>query len=131
MAKKRILSLLLIISVIAISMFSLTACTKSTYNLYSYGTYELGDKFYGMRLTSDMVEITLDNGDVTLKIDEGFLNGSESKRGVYKTYTGSYSEDETTIIACIPEYAWSYITVKKAGDFLIFTVSGSTMVVKR
>ncbi len=131
MTKKRMITILAVLLIVVAIVVTFISCRSTTYKLYSYKNYELGDNFYGMKIDEDMVQVTIKNGKLTLKIDKGFHNGQKSDNGIYETYNGTYSEDETTMIAYVPEYENGYITVRKAGDYLIISTLNGIIVVKK
>ena len=136
MTKKRVLTLLFSLLLATVCAFSLVACGKSEYSLYSYEldgtTYKLGDTFYGITLTEDLVHLELDDGDLTLTISKAFITGSAANAKKFETYQGTYTETDSTISAYIPEYSSSTITIQKAGDYFTLKLSSyATITLKK
>ena len=117
-----------------ISTFALTACSKTTeYKLYSYkfyeNTYELGDTFYGVEMKKDLVVLKLTEGNLELKISKAFIDGDPSKDNEYETFTGTYTETESSITALIPDFSSDAITILKAGDKFSLKLSYSQTII--
>ena len=132
MTKRRILSLLFSFILVTVCAFSLVACGKTEYKLYSYEsygrTYNLGDTFYGITLSEDLVLLELDDGELTLTISKAFLSGSASQVNNFETYQGTYTETDSTINAFIPGYSDSTITIQKAVDYFSLQLTSYTTI---
>lgn len=137
MTKKRTLSIFFLLVVAIFSIFAFTACGKgTTYKLYSYKysgtTYSIGDTFYGIEIKEDLVSLSLNDGNLELKISRAFLEGNPTLKNEYETFTGSYTETDSTIIALIPDYSSEEILVNKVGNsFSLKLSSTETIILKK
>lgn len=136
MTKKRTLTLFFSFILATICAFSLIACGETKYSLYSYeyyGTnYEVGDTFYGVEIKEDLVVLNLKGENLELKISKAFLLGQPSLADEYVTYTGTYTETDSSINAIIPELSSGTISITKAGNlFSLKLSSSSTIILKK
>ena len=109
------------------SFFLLLTCggcaSKTVYKLerIQYLTYlsiDLGEEFYGIVLTDDMISVTLNGESMDLSIDKGFYEGDARYVGQIKSYVGNYTETDTAIIALIPDIFETPTSCTKVGDLL-------------
>ena len=133
------LLLTFLLLVICSPCFMLIACNDepTVYKLYRYGTgdevYDIGDDFYGMEMKKDFVKLTLDkDGKAELKINLGFVEGSEYLQDEYHTCKGTYTETETEIKAVFPELNIPVLTGEKIGKTLIVSLGDDeTLILKK
>lgn len=105
--KSLIMAIILVMACFTATVF--TACSKESsdikYRLYRYDNTNVGQNFYGFKLTKDMVQLTLEkDGELVLKIDKGFIVGYSSLVGEYLTFEGTWEEEGDTITAYIPGF---------------------------
>ncbi len=134
MSKKRFVTTLINVALAVISLFSLSACSKTTeYGLYSYEyygkTYGLGDTFYGVEIKKDLVVLKLKGEELELIISKAFVLGDPSKANEYQIYTGTYTETESTINALIPDFSSSTISITKTGNKFSLKLSSKTTII--
>ena len=134
MTKKTRFTLLIMLIFAILSSFTLTACTKTTeYKLYSYtfygDTYNIGDSFFGVEIKSDLVSLKLTNGELELKISQGFINGDPEMVDEYTSYAGTYTETDSTITAIIPNFSTGSLSIMKAGNKFSFNLSSSITII--
>lgn len=131
---------------VLVASLLLVACLSSfvgcgqgdvTYKLEQYQyrnvTYGIGDSFYGVEITSDLVVVELNgDGSAKLTISKAFIQGNPAYADSFEVYDGTWSETEGTISALFPSMSTTPLSCLKTGDMISIALSSKeTIILKK
>ena len=136
---KQLCAVLTVILVLICSLMTFVACGNAdiTYRLEKYqyrgATYSIGDTFYGVEITSDLVVVELKgDGSAKLTISEAFITGNPAYADSFEVYEGTWSEADETISALFPSMSIKPLSCVKTGDMISISISSSqTLILKK